>query len=471
MADLKEPVLDYIAPPARKTWSVGTLTYTAGGLVILFSWLLWGDFVLQLKEKSVPPALQVLLKNFQATDFVKGALIGTLPNAMAVLLVPVISYRSDRHRGKWGRRIPYLLVPTPLAVISMVGLGFAPALGRWMSELNASGSMSVGQWTVLNLAIFWTLFEVSSIICGTIFTALINDVVPRALLGRFFAMFRIFSLAASMTFTWFLFGQVQERYFAIFVVTALLYGLGFGAMCFFIKEGDYPPPTEEAHVPGAKPHGLVDAVATYFRDCFSHPYYLWYFLSIALAHIAFQPILLFFLDMSIALGMTQTELGRHVQTPQLACSFLLAIPIGWLCDKVHSTRVAMVAIGLYAVGTLLAFLFIRDARTFTIAQIICGTIAGAWSTAYLPMNMVIFPKAEYATFASAMGLVIAVAVMLASSAAGQMLDSLHHQYRYIYLWASVFSLLSLLSMLVVYRKFKRYGGVAGYVAPIPNAKL
>jgi maltose/moltooligosaccharide transporter len=469
MADPKETVVEYESPPASKTWSVGTLTYSIGGLVVLFGWLLWGDFVMQLKEKSVPPALQVLLKSFHASDFVKAGLLGTLPNALAIVLAPIVSYRSDRHRGRWGRRIPYLLLPTPLAVVSMVGLAFAPALGRWMSALSNGGSISVAQATIFNLAIFWTLFEVSSIVCGTIFSALINDVVPRQLLGRFFALFRIFSLAASMTFTWFLFGKVQEYYFQIFLVIGLLYGVGFGAMCLFVKEGDYPPPLDEVEVPGAKPHGFISAVVTYFRDCFSHPYYLWYFLSVALAHIAFQPILLFFLDMSISLGMSQDQLGKQVQTPQLACSFVLAYPIGWLCDKLHSTRVAMIAIGLYAVGTAIAFVYIRDARSFTAAQIVCGTIAGAWSTAYSPLNMVIFPKSEYATFASAMGLVIAVAVMLASAAAGQMLDRLMHQYHYIYLWASVFSALSLLSMLVVYKKFKEYGGVGGYIAPQPVA--
>ena len=30
-----------VAAP-RRTWSTGTLTYTAGGLALLFAWLLWG---------------------------------------------------------------------------------------------------------------------------------------------------------------------------------------------------------------------------------------------------------------------------------------------------------------------------------------------------------------------------------------------------------------------------------------------
>ena len=53
-----------LPPLSGKRWHVGTLTYTAGGLFALFFWLLWGDFALSLKERSVPTTLQVLLKQF-----------------------------------------------------------------------------------------------------------------------------------------------------------------------------------------------------------------------------------------------------------------------------------------------------------------------------------------------------------------------------------------------------------------------
>ena len=46
---------------------------------------------------------------------------------------------SDRHRGRWGRRIPFLLIPTPIIVLSVVGLAFSPLLGRHLhSALGAS---------------------------------------------------------------------------------------------------------------------------------------------------------------------------------------------------------------------------------------------------------------------------------------------------------------------------------------------
>jgi len=39
--------------PQRKLWHAGTPTYTSGGLVVLFSWLLWGDFAWSMRERAV----------------------------------------------------------------------------------------------------------------------------------------------------------------------------------------------------------------------------------------------------------------------------------------------------------------------------------------------------------------------------------------------------------------------------------
>ena len=97
------PLENESAPPERepeqKLWRIDTLTYTTAGLVVLFSWLLWGDFAWSMKERSVSKVLALLLKTFHASDFVTGVLLLSLPAAITLFLAPIISYRSDRHRG------------------------------------------------------------------------------------------------------------------------------------------------------------------------------------------------------------------------------------------------------------------------------------------------------------------------------------------------------------------------------------
>jgi len=52
----------------QKLWRTGTLVYTTAGLVVLFCWLLWGDFAWQMKERSVTSVVQLMFLKFQASD-------------------------------------------------------------------------------------------------------------------------------------------------------------------------------------------------------------------------------------------------------------------------------------------------------------------------------------------------------------------------------------------------------------------
>ncbi len=170
----------------RKIWSIGTLTYTTSGLVILFCWLLWGDFAWALKDRSIPPIVQLLLKKFDASDMLTGLLFGSLPPAIGIILGPIISYKSDHHRGRWGRRIPFLLIPTPIAVISIIGLAFSPQIGAYLHHWLGPHSIGLNFNILLFLGLFWMLFEFATAIANAVYSALINDVVPTAVLGRFY---------------------------------------------------------------------------------------------------------------------------------------------------------------------------------------------------------------------------------------------------------------------------------------------
>ncbi len=52
----------------------GTLQYTKNSLIVLFSFLLWGDFVLNLMENVVPKVHPLQLKELGATNTVMGVL-------------------------------------------------------------------------------------------------------------------------------------------------------------------------------------------------------------------------------------------------------------------------------------------------------------------------------------------------------------------------------------------------------------
>ncbi|MBI5380369.1 MAG: MFS transporter [Opitutae bacterium] len=448
-----------------KRWTVGTLTYTTGGLLALFCWLLWGDFGYYLKERSVQPTLLLLLKQYKVSDFLIGLLITSLPQAITIVLAPIISYRSDRHRGKWGRRIPFLLVPTPIAFVSMVGLAFSPVIGRWLHVLLGVASPGETMSIIMAFTLFWSVFEFCTITCNSAFIGLINDVVPRPVISRFFAMFRFFSLGAGMLFQYFLFGKAEVHYVPIFLGIGALYAISFTAMCLMVKEGEYPPPPPPTDPTAGGIGSFFSATKTYFRDCFSKPYYLWIFFSIALVFVAVTPITLFSIYFAKSVNMSMDRLGE-LAALQLLISLLQSYPMGWLSDKFHPLRVTLAMLALYVIATLAAFLFVHDATSYSFAYVITGTIYGAWFTASMPIGAMLFPKSKFATFDSARIICFSLGMMITGPLAGWAMDRvLHQQYRYIYFFACCFTALSFFATLVVYRRFMAYGGPKGYVAP------
>jgi hypothetical protein len=239
---MPQPPVATESPKRTKIWRIGTLTYTIGGLSALFFWLLWGDFTLAFKDRSIIPTLQKMLQIYHASAFVGAMLQSFLPPLISIVLIPVISYKSDRHRGPLGRRIPFLLPPTILAALMMVALGFSPEMGRAAYRLAHGAFLSENGWILLFIGISWSFFELASLTCGAVFGWLIADVVPHAVLGRFFGLFRTLSLIAGMIFSWYIFAYVAQHFEMIFLAIAVLYGVSFSMMCLKVKEGDYPPP-------------------------------------------------------------------------------------------------------------------------------------------------------------------------------------------------------------------------------------
>lgn len=442
--------------------TIGTLVYTASGLAVLFAWLLWGDFVALLKDRSVGTVVQLLLKRFEGSDTLNGFLIGSVPAIVSLVVVPIVSYRSDRHRGRFGRRIPYLLFFTPLASVAMIGLAYSPALGQalhgWL------GARSPGENTLIlgSLSVFWIIFEFANIVlANALFAALINDVVPKAYLGRFYGLFRAVSLMAGIIFNYWLLGRAEQYYVWFFVGFGVLYFAGFTLMCLKVKEGEYqPPPPLKPGVAG----GFFQAAGSYFKESFTKPYYLWIFAAYMFSQLAFLPVNLYNVFFAKSVQMDMDAYGK-IWAYTYAISFVLAFPMGWLADRFHPIRVSIGVLLLYAGVTLWGGTFATDARSFTYVVIAFGVLSGAWYTGAASFTQRLFPQAKFAQYFSAMGIAGGVLNILVPMALGRFLDLTHHVYRYTYLIAGVLALFAVALTVQVWRRFTALGGPANYVAP------
>ena len=71
----------------KKIWQKGTLTYTTAGVVVLFCWLLWGDFAWGLKERAVGQVAGLMLKSFDISNLWYGVLMISYPCFTNIFLI------------------------------------------------------------------------------------------------------------------------------------------------------------------------------------------------------------------------------------------------------------------------------------------------------------------------------------------------------------------------------------------------
>ena len=445
-----------------KTWSAGTLVYTTGGLVVLFCWLLWGDFAWMMKERSVTAVVQLMFTAFHASDSLNGVLISSLPQAIGLILGPIIAYKSDRYRGRWGRRIPFLLVSTPFVVLSMIGLAFSPVLGRHMDHALGVHSPGLDSVVLILMGLFWTFFGFATIVANSVFGGLINDVVPQEVIGRFFGLFRALSLLAGIGFNYWLIGKAESHYVGIFIGLAALYGIGFTLMGLMVREGEYPPPPP----PGPKRGivGFFEAAKGYFKECFGIPYYWWFYAAMALSWMGFLPVNIFSIFFAKSLHMDMGDFGKCVALT-FAISLVLAYPLGVLADRFHPLRAGLVVQGAYVLVALWGGLYARDSFTFSIVLVAHGVISGCWMTVTASINQRLLPREQFAQFSSAAGIVSSICAVMVGPVVGGFLDCTGSVYRYTYLITCGLQILALICGFVLYLKFMALGGPKNYVAP------
>lgn len=452
-------------------WSVGTLRYSNAGLIVLFGLLLLGDFAWSMRDRSVMPMAQWYLHHLQVSDLLYALLISSIPALLLLALGPVVSVMSDRHRGPRGRRIPVLLITTPIGAAGMIGMGLTPLIAGEAHRLVVEHGLAetlpaLGNPRIVALvcfAIFWAAFEFATTAGQAVFGGLVNDVVPAPVLGRFYGLFRAVSLIDGVIFNALILGRVPEHYTLIFVVIGLFYGLVFFWICCRIREGTYPPP--ESSGPGVGLGGnFFRGCRTYFRECFFHPYYLMIFVMLMMAALAFIPVNVFSIPFAQSLGLSMDAYGKMVALT-FVISFCLAYVLGWLADRFHPLRVAIATLMLYAGVTLAGSFFATTPGAFMVIWTLHSVLAGTYLTGAASLTLRLFPRSKFAQFMSASGICLGLGSMFLSPALGALIGWSGKDYLLTFRTGFVITLIALGASWFVYRGFIKLGGPKNYIAP------
>lgn len=345
----------------------------------------------------------------------------------------------------------------------MLGLAATPNLGSWIQLHAGSHAPSQAVCRIGVFAFFWTVLEIAAIITNSrLFGALINDVVPAPLVGRFFGLFRLVGLAVAISFNYWLMGNADSHWQVLLAAMGLLYGAGITLMCFGVKEGQYPPPPP---IPQAdKEHGVLGMVHMYLQDCFSNPYYLWFFAAITFGLVTFVPVNSFALYHARSLGISDGRFGK-CQTLGYLISLILSYPLGMLADRFHPLRLGILFCFLYAAVAAFGFFFGLTAPAF-FAALACHTVlSGCYITGTASLAQRLLPPLRFAELASAAGVCSAIALMIVPPTMGGFVQWMGHDYRYVFLVGSLLAAIGALAHLILLRKFVLLGGDKAYIAP------
>jgi maltose/moltooligosaccharide transporter len=403
------------------------------GLPLLFCYLLLGDTAWALKERAVPDLFKAQLREFSQDTVLLNILFGALPAIIAMLVGPVVGAWSDRTRTRLGRRIPFLLVCAPLVSASLVGLAYSDLLGQYFWHLAGAPEAQRFQFTVACMCLFWTLYELFSILANALFIALINDTVPHPILGRFFGMFRIISLGIGVAFFYLLFNNdLPEIARTVMLSIAAAYVAGFMILCKGVKEPDYPPPETAQATSGLRLLRVEGEGAPWF--------YLLLFATLAVATICVLPVNINSYNAIGQFGVDRTSYGRAVAAAY-SISIVLALPVGWLADRFHPLRVGFVALGLYALSMLFAWAMVDDRLSFLIWFVVHGVLAGTFLTGTAALLPALLPRARFSALAALSASMTALLTVVFTLGMGALLDWNGGDFRVIFLVAGVMAAL------------------------------
>lgn len=455
---------------------VGTLSYTNAGLITLFLYLLWGDFCFSLMETVVPSILPLKFNSIGAPDWMMGLVVTTIPNLMNMFINPYVSFRSDRFRSRWGRRIPFLAGATPFLVVFLVLLGYSEPVGRWLHSMIPGGGGSDLVVLVCVMGVFMICFQFFNLFITSVYYYLFNDVVPHAFLARFMSLFRVVGSGAGAVYNYWGLKYANTHMQEIFLVAGLLYLIAFATMCWKVKEGEYPPPPNMGNQ-----RGIIAAVKTYAAECFTHRFYWFFFLANACQAMTWVTGAYNLLIATKVFGFSLEFMGKVGGISGLV-GLCLLYPAGIIADRFHPLRVliAVMVAQLFVAPFYMAFVFagrhqfsLQAAMMiqigFSMISLPISTLAGA---SELPMFMRLLPQDRYGQFCSANALIRSIALSIGGVACGSFLGLMQHlhsnpdfRYRFATVWNTVFVLGYLSFLLLLHREWKRLGGLGDYKPP------
>lgn len=392
-----------------------------------------------LAQTLTPLVFPLLVQSFVGEE-TKGAFFGTL--RLWSLMVALLSQAlwgliSDRSRGRWGRRRPFILGGTLANLVFITAIGFT-----------ASMTGMTGYWTLLLLAI---LLQFSSNAAHGAEQGLIPDLVPEDSRGRFSGVKAVFEIPIPVILVAFAVGPViakGDMWGGLLIAMTVLTLTMFLTMLVPETSPDEAPPKLDwtpflrlvvmtalftaiilglgetikavgsmlggSSMPGRLPivFGLIGLVAMGIAVALGvwasvrisvgeatrrNPSFTWWVvnrLAFLVGTTNLAGFAVYFLQGRLGYAQEQAA-GPASQLMMVVGIFILlaALPSGWLSDRFGSKRIVALSGIIAALGTLI-ILLTTSLTVIYVGGCLIGIAAGLFFAANWALGTTLVPKHE-----------------------------------------------------------------------------
>jgi len=370
-------------------------------------------------------------------------LILVLDNIAGLLISPLVGAVSDSTRTRWGRRMPYILIGFPIAIVAFVVLPLIPM--AITPELNGQTGQLTGLLVPFVISLFLVL--VAFAVVRPVADVLMFDITPSE--HRSTATGITAAIAGLLVVVTALAGAaLYDIYGPLpFWIASGLAILILLLTWLWVKEPETLASAKELAGEKFDLRGIVLFLRSLPADNAKSLVFL--LLSTLLSYVGLGQMQAFLSSYGVfSLGMAEADAAMLVAIPALAFMFV-AVPAGLLARKLGRKVTQIIGLLGFAVGALLIYL-IPDANFLTIGLIIAGV---AWPLANVTQVAMVVDSAPVdtlmGTYTGLRQVAVTLGFIIGPVLGGAVVEFMGNDYRWIWLLTAVFLFLSILAILPV----------------------
>lgn len=163
--------------------------------------------------------------------------------------------------------------------------------------------------------------------------------------------------------------------------------------------------------------------------------------------------------------------GGYMASFFMVVGLVLTYPFGWLVDRFHPLRITVFASLVLVPIPFISYFVVYDYIHLVYLEVPKVFFFGIVGAASMPFLISLLPKEKFGQMCSANGLVKQLSLAVLGYTGAAFMDYvtentlLTDNFRYSFLWSGVGFVLYQITLLAIYREWKKLGGDTGYVPP------